>query len=161
MALGVAAVHAVEVAGEESGLVAARGRPDLDDHVFVVELVFRDERPAELRLELLDARFVRRDLVAGELDELGVAALGYDGSARSGPCPGGGTVEDLDDLLRRGVLTGKRLQAVVVVGHPPGHLFFGAPGSAVQLLRVCPTWFKFRHETALIWGLSGVIISRG
>ena len=55
VALGVAAVHAVEVAGEERCFVAAGGGTDLDDDVFFVERVFRDEGAAESFFEKLQA----------------------------------------------------------------------------------------------------------
>jgi hypothetical protein len=40
--LGPAGVHAVQVAGEQGGLVATGARPDLDDHVLVVVGVLGD-----------------------------------------------------------------------------------------------------------------------
>src|SRR5215218_9476794 len=45
--LGPAGVHAVEVTGEQGGLVAAGAGPDLDDHVLVVVGVLGDQGPAE------------------------------------------------------------------------------------------------------------------
>ena len=41
--LGVAYVHAIEVGGEECGLVSSRARPDLHDHVLTVPQVSRDQ----------------------------------------------------------------------------------------------------------------------
>ena len=73
--LGVATVHAEEVACEQPSLVAARRCPDLDDDVFVVERALGDQRPPQLRLEFLDPRFVSCDLLARQLDELRVATL--------------------------------------------------------------------------------------
>ena len=46
--LGVAQVHAQQVAGEQRRLVAARARLDLEDDVLVVAGVARDEQKAEL-----------------------------------------------------------------------------------------------------------------
>ena len=54
--LGVALVHAVEVAGPDAGLVAARAAADLDDHVLVVVGVPLDHREPDLLLQPLDAR---------------------------------------------------------------------------------------------------------
>src|SRR4051794_2154128 len=52
--LGVAGKHPVEVAGPQAGLLPARARADLDDHVLVVVGVALDHREAELVLEALD-----------------------------------------------------------------------------------------------------------
>ena len=54
-ALDEARVHAVEIGGEERGLVAAGAGADLDDRVAVVERIAREERGLEPRLELGDA----------------------------------------------------------------------------------------------------------
>src|SRR2546428_5136635 len=86
VALGVAAVNAVEIAGEQRGLIAARCRADLDDDVLLVELVFRDESQPELFLKRLDLRLVSLDLLARHSDQLMVAALADD-LARLGQRP--------------------------------------------------------------------------
>ena len=52
--LGVAGEHAVEVGGEQAGLLAARAGPDLDDHVLVVVRVRLDHREPDLLLELAE-----------------------------------------------------------------------------------------------------------
>ena len=49
--LGVAREHAVDVAREERGLVAAGARPQLDDDVAAVVRVALDERQAQLLLD--------------------------------------------------------------------------------------------------------------
>src|SRR5205807_1715761 len=54
--LGVARQHPVEIAGPEARLVAADALPDLDDRVLVVVGIRGDERFAQRRLELRDAR---------------------------------------------------------------------------------------------------------
>ena len=50
--LGVAGQHPVEVGGEQPGLLPARARPDLDDHVLVVVRVGLDHRQPDLLLQL-------------------------------------------------------------------------------------------------------------
>ena len=52
--LRVAGEHLVEVAGEQSRLIAAGAGPDLDDHVLVVVRVALDHRQADLLGELLE-----------------------------------------------------------------------------------------------------------
>ena len=54
-ALGVAGEHAVEVGGEQAGLLAAGTGADLDDHVLVVVGVGLDHRQPDLLVELLQA----------------------------------------------------------------------------------------------------------
>ena len=46
--LGVARIHAEEVAGEERGLVAARAGADLEDGALLVRLVLRQEQDAQV-----------------------------------------------------------------------------------------------------------------
>ena len=65
--LGVARVHAVEVAREDGGLVAARARADLDDDVLVVVRVAGQQHDLELVLELGQPRLELLDLLGGEL----------------------------------------------------------------------------------------------
>ena len=60
--LGVAQVHAQQVAGEQRGLLAALPRLDLEDHVLVVVGVARQQQLAQLVRELVAARLQRRDL---------------------------------------------------------------------------------------------------
>ena len=69
--LGVAGEHAVEVAGPQARLVAARALADLDDHVALVVGVALDHREADLLLELLQARARGRQ----HLPQLGVVAV--------------------------------------------------------------------------------------
>ena len=68
-ALGVAGEHAVEVAGEQAGLVAARAGADLDDHVLLVVGVALDHREADLLVQRLDplARAVAISRSSGSL----------------------------------------------------------------------------------------------
>ena len=56
LALGVARVHAIEVAGEERRLVAARAAADFDDDVLLVVGILGQQQHLELAVELLAAR---------------------------------------------------------------------------------------------------------
>ena len=60
--LGVARVHAEQLAREQRRLVAARAGADLEDHVLVVVGVARDQEQADLALELRAARLELGDL---------------------------------------------------------------------------------------------------
>ncbi len=73
--LGVARVHAVQVAREDRRLVTAGARPDLDDDVLVVVRVAREEHDLELVLEHREPGLELLDLLGGELPHLGVALL--------------------------------------------------------------------------------------
>ena len=50
--LGIATEHSIQISGEEAGFVAARPRPDLDDHVLLVGGICLDHRQAERLSEL-------------------------------------------------------------------------------------------------------------
>lgn len=73
LALGVAQVHADEIAGEQRRLLAALTRLDLHDHVFLVRGVTRDEQVVQPLGELLALRgelrglLGERGVLAGEL----------------------------------------------------------------------------------------------
>ena len=69
-ALGVAQVHAQQVAGEQGGLVAARAGLDLEDDVLVVAGVARDEQQPQLLGELLALLLQLLDL-GGEVGVVG------------------------------------------------------------------------------------------
>ena len=69
--LGVAGEHAIEVAGPQTGLVAARAAADLDDHVLLVGRVALDHREPDLLLELGAARPRRLEHLA----QLGILAV--------------------------------------------------------------------------------------
>ena len=71
-ALDVARVHAIEVGGEQRGLVAAGAGADLDDRVAVVERIVREERGLQPRLEIGDGPLEPLDLVSGLGGHLGV-----------------------------------------------------------------------------------------
>src|SRR5262249_61244785 len=58
--VGVPGQHPVEIAGPQRGLVAADALADLDDRVFVVVRICRDERLAQRRLELGNTRLELR-----------------------------------------------------------------------------------------------------
>ena len=66
LGLGVARVHARELAGEDAGLVAAGAGADLDDHVLAVVGVAREHAHADLLAELVDARRPVDELLLGE-----------------------------------------------------------------------------------------------
>src|SRR5262249_22927025 len=72
-ALGVFAVHAVEVGGEERRLLAAHPTADLHDHVLVVVGVARQEELLELSGQRGLSRLQLRQLGAGQLGQLLVA----------------------------------------------------------------------------------------
>src|SRR5215510_8879089 len=67
-----ALIHAVEVRGEESGLVAARSGADFYDRVAIVERIAGNEERLEVLLELGDARLEVRLFGACLLGQLGV-----------------------------------------------------------------------------------------
>ena len=108
-AIGVARVHAVEVAGPERGLVAAFTGADLEDHVLAVGRVGLHHREAQLLLE------PRRPLLelGHELLEVGVRACCIEIGARQAPF--------LRELVRRFELLRappdlRRLAMIVVDG---------------------------------------------
>ena len=68
--VGVAAVHAEELGGEERGLVAAGAGADLEHHVAAVVRILRGELAAQLGEELLPPAGEPRRLVGGERREL-------------------------------------------------------------------------------------------
>ncbi len=65
--LGVAGVHAIEVGGEQAGLVAASSGADLDDRRPIIQRVPRRQEIPEISLERRDATL--------ELFHLGVRQL--------------------------------------------------------------------------------------
>ena len=70
-ALGVALVHVEQVLGEEVGLLAPLGPPDLDDHVLFVVGVLGQEQDPQLLLEAGDGGFA---LVCQRAPDLAVVA---------------------------------------------------------------------------------------
>jgi len=107
--VGVAHVHAVQVAREDRRLVATGTCPDLDDDVLVVVRVAGEHHHLELVLEPRDARLDRLDLVGGHLLEVGVAL---------GPLHLLGRLQLVagQDVLPR--LVGQRLAGTVLAGQP-------------------------------------------
>jgi len=65
-ALGVACVHAQEVAGEQRGLVAAGAGADFEENVALVVGVFRQERGLQRRFQVRDFRFAVGQLGLGQ-----------------------------------------------------------------------------------------------
>jgi hypothetical protein len=85
--LGVAQVHAQQVAGEQRGLLAALARLDLQDDVLVVAGVARDQQQPQPLGELLAPLFERLDL-GGEVGVLGAQLTrGGDVVPRPQPLP--------------------------------------------------------------------------
>ena len=71
--LGVAAVHAEEIHGEERGLVTAGSRANFENRVLFVVGIARQEQQPDLLLERLAARLEGLELALGQLAQLGVA----------------------------------------------------------------------------------------
>ncbi len=71
--LGVAGVHAVQVAREDRGLVTAGATSDLHDDVLLVVRVARQHHHLEFVLKIRQASFEFLDLLGGELLHLGIA----------------------------------------------------------------------------------------
>ena len=72
MPLDVARVHAVQIRGEDRGLVAAGAGADLDDRVAVMERIGRQEQRLERFLRQRNGRLDPRDFGAGFGGHLGV-----------------------------------------------------------------------------------------
>jgi len=70
--LGVARIHAEQVAGENAGLVAARPRADFYDHVLAIARIFGEQHPAQAVFHLGDRRFDAADLLARQSAHIGV-----------------------------------------------------------------------------------------
>src|SRR5439155_628770 len=70
LSLGVAAVHAKQLGGEETRLLAARTGADLEHHVALVVRVARHEQPLEGCVELLETLLQPRKLAARQLPQL-------------------------------------------------------------------------------------------
>ncbi len=67
MKLGIALVHAEQIAGEQRRLVAAGAGPDLDDGAFLVGSVLRQKQEPHLLGQVLDPRVEPLGLVAGKI----------------------------------------------------------------------------------------------
>ncbi len=74
--LGIAAVHAEQVACEQRGLVAADAAANLHDDVPLVVRVFREQQNRELVIELLFLRHEVCELLLNEVAHLVVRLLG-------------------------------------------------------------------------------------
>ncbi len=74
LALGIARIHAEEVAGEQRRFVAASAGADFENDALLVVGVARKQQFLQLDLEFGQARLDRGDLLVGELAHLGVAA---------------------------------------------------------------------------------------
>src|SRR3990170_6806705 len=124
LALRVAAVHAVEIGGEEGGLLAAGGGAHLHDDVLIGEGILWQQGEPQLLLEGLDGGLRLLDLLAGEGDELRVAAFLDDAAgAVQRVAEAAQLAVYRHDVFQRGVLAGERLQPLVVAGQfGAGHL---------------------------------------
>ena len=76
LALGIAAVHAEQVASKKRRLVAANAAANLHDDVPLVVRIFREQQNRELAIELLFLRHEVRELLLDEVAHLVVRLLG-------------------------------------------------------------------------------------
>ena len=111
MLLAVLLVHAGEVAGEQRGLLTARARLELHNHVVAVVLVARGEQVRELFLQAHDFAFE----TLGFLGELFVLA-GHLGGSLVVLLRLGQVVVDVDDRLQLRVALGQLPEPVLVTG---------------------------------------------
>ncbi len=72
--LGVARIHAEQIAREERRLVAAGTRADLEEQIAVVVGIARQQPGLQLGLERLAASLASCDLVAGEVSQIRIAS---------------------------------------------------------------------------------------
>src|SRR3954452_23960455 len=134
LALGVAGEHPAEVAGPQAGLLPARARADLDDHVLVVVRVALDHREAELVLEALDLGLGGREHLA----RLGVLGLGQE-LARAG-----GVVGRAAPLGRERARGPERAGLAPDLGVAPA--VADHPGIAHEALELGPARLDLLHE---------------
>lgn len=114
--LGIALVHAVEIAGEQGRLVTARAGADLDQGVGAVILVLGQEQQAHLVLELGQALLEGVVFLARHLRHFGVPALHHLGEILElGTCRLE-LVRLLGDGLQLGVLLGELDDFVRIAG---------------------------------------------
>src|SRR5688572_15136032 len=117
LALGVARVHSVEVAGEDRGLVAARGSADLEEDVAVVERVGRHQQALQLGLVGGRRALERRDLMLGERGEPGVRVLRHRARRGELALARGEALEPAGDRVDAGELHRKLAEAVGAAAH--------------------------------------------
>ena len=72
VALGVAAVHAQQVACKQRGFVAARSGAHFDEDVFVVVGIFGQQQFLQFGIERVDFGFRRFDFFGGEVFHFGI-----------------------------------------------------------------------------------------
>ena len=133
LALGVARVHAEQVAGEDRGFVAAGAGADLEEDVAVVARVLRDEQPRELERLGLEPGVHVLQFLLGERAHLGVGAarqLLRGGALRLEAAEG---AEARRDRLEPRVLHGQVAEAGAAadhlgVGEQPAHLLEALDG---------------------------------
>ena len=111
----VAQVHLEELVREQRGLLAARARPDLQDHVAVVGRIAREQEHLQLVHERGLALLQLRDLLAGHSADL-LVGLGVAQPARAGQLVAGRAeaAVRLDDGLEPGDLQAESLQGIRV-----------------------------------------------
>jgi hypothetical protein len=72
LALGVARIHAEQVAGEQAGFVAAGSRADLEEQVSFVVRIARQQRALQLGVDALHLGLRGLELIVGEHLHLGI-----------------------------------------------------------------------------------------
>ena len=141
LALGVARVHAEQVAREECALVAARARANLEEHVAHVVRVLREQRGLQLERERVHALLRCGALLVGKRLHRGVrrhlVGRGEIG-LRLPP-----RVEALDDRRHLGVLPRVRAEAVHVARR------LGRGKQVVELGEPCRELFEASAEGEL------------
>ena len=70
--LGIAAVHAQQVAGEDRRLVAAGTGADLEKYVALVARIVRHQQPLQLGIVLLQARLTRAEFLLAQRAHVGI-----------------------------------------------------------------------------------------
>ncbi len=87
LALGVARIHAEQVAGEDRGLVAAGAGAHFQEQVAFVARIARHQQQRELAVERLQPRLRSGGFLLGHLAQLGVGAHRFgSGQVRLGAC---------------------------------------------------------------------------
>jgi hypothetical protein len=128
LALGVLAVHAEQLGGEQRRFVAAGSGPDFEDDVLLIVRVLRDQQDLELAQERIAARGERFQLLLGECAHVAVG--------------GRGELFGLCDVTHHRLILAKTLDDRLVLGQRFGELavlgrvalHFGSAEAVDQLL---------------------------
>ena len=112
--LGIAGVHAQQVAGEERRLVAAGAGPHLEDRALLVGLVARQEQDLQALRGLLHGLLGGRTLLLGERAHLRIGRRIPDQRVESREVLGGGPIgpDRRDDRIELGELARERHEGV-------------------------------------------------